>query len=168
MSTNKSCSKFMCVTCIKSYNSFFLSHSFPGYLISCRAYIYFRPIHFFHQFIHCPCSAIVCTFQVALCISFILFHCLGMPLSLTVPRPQFRFSNKLTACHPTPNLEGQSTIYILTPGLCGLAIPLGTGHPIWLHGLQWNFSFPRSPHGEILTICGRNRPNAGKIKNTRP
>jgi hypothetical protein len=104
----------------------------------------------------------------------------SMPLSLTVPRPQFRFSNRLTACHPTPNLEGQSTlyiyIYIYTPGLSGLAMPLGTGHPIWSPFMTCmgcsETSFLRPPHGEIMTMrlvmCGTNRPNAGKIKNTRP
>jgi hypothetical protein len=85
----------------------------------------------------------------------------SIPFYPTVPRPHFRFPNdlffysdRLSACRPTPNLKGQSAEFI-TPG---------AGWPSYtprhwvpnlvafydLHGHQWDYSFPLSPHGEIV------------------
>jgi len=85
----------------------------------------------------------------------------SIPLSLPVPKPQFRFPNlfhcdRLSACQPTPNLEGQSTVFIIS----GAEWPICTSRhriPILvafydLHGLQWDYSFPQSPHGEVCCL----------------
>ena len=59
----------------------------------------------------------------------------SIPLSLTFLRPQFRFPNsqlfygdRFLACCPTPNLEGQSTIFI-TPGAEWPSFTAGSGYP---------------------------------------
>jgi hypothetical protein len=66
----------------------------------------------------------------------------------------FLYGDRISACRPTPNLEGQSTVLIIP----------GTGWPSYtprhrvpilvafcdFHGLQWDCSFPRSPHSSPL------------------
>ena len=147
---------------IKTYSSLYITVPFLGHLISCRAHMSFHispslsPVH---------SLLLLCTTYVHskslpyLNNSFPLPR--SIPLSLTVPRSQFRFPNSfffflngdwLWACRPTPNLGGQSTI-IVTPE---------SGWPSctprhWvcivvtfcnLHGLQRDCSFPQSLHGE--------------------
>jgi hypothetical protein len=85
----------------------------------------------------------------------------SIPLSLTVPKPQIGF---LTAClgwqvafAQPPNLEGQSTVFI-TAGAGWPNYALRHRVPILvafydLHGLQWDYSFLWSPHGELLKLC---------------
>jgi hypothetical protein len=136
---------------IKSYISFLITVPFPGHLISPSLC----------QFIHCSCAYIpscypdvINTFPLLRSIAF----------SLPVPRPQFRFPNLfysdiLTACCPTPNLEGQTTVFINS----GAEWRIYTSRhwvPILvafydLHGLQWGYSFPQSPHREAccLSVC---------------
>jgi hypothetical protein len=87
-----------------------------------------------------------------------------IPFYLTVPRPHFRFPNNqfftVTACRPTPNLEGQSAEFI-TPGAGWPSYTPGHWVPILvafydLHGQQWDYSFPWSPHGESRKISMPN------------
>ena len=84
----------------------------------------------------------------------------SIPLSLTVPRLQFRFPNsqlfygdRLSACRPTTNLETQSTVFI-TPGTGWPSYTPRHWVPILvafydLPGMQWECSFPLSPHGDF-------------------
>jgi hypothetical protein len=83
-----------------------------------------------------------------------------IPLYLTLPRPQPRFPNcklfnggSLSACCPAPNMEGQSTVFI-TAGAGWLSHTTRHRVPILvafydLLGLQWDYSIPRSPYGEL-------------------
>jgi len=62
----------------------------------------------------------------------------------------------LTACQTTPSLEGQSILYINPgagwPSLTAMYRPSNLVAFYNLHGLQWDFSFPRSPHGEEINM----------------
>jgi hypothetical protein len=89
----------------------------------------------FHQFIHCSRSLNVRTsFDPHVINTFPLHR--SIPLRLTFLRPQFRFPNRffygdrLTACSPTPSLEGQSTVFI-TSRQGGQAVPSGAGYRFW-------------------------------------
>jgi hypothetical protein len=108
-------------------------------------YISFIFIHLFHKFIPYSCSVYRVYIQVAvlICNPFPLPK--SIPPGLTVQKPQFRFPTSfftLPGCHPTPNLEGQYTVFI-TPG-AGWSIHqvpiLVTFYE--LLGLQWDCSFP--------------------------
>jgi hypothetical protein len=82
------------------------------------------------------------------------------PLCPTLLRPQLRFPNcklfygdSLSACRPAPNMEGQSTVFITT-GAGWLSYTPRHWVPILvasydLVGLQWDYSIPRSPYGEL-------------------
>jgi len=81
-----------------------------------------------------------------------------IPLSLTVPRPYFLFPDRffccdrLLACCPTPNLEGQSTVF-KTPRVGWPSYTLRHWVTILvifydLHGQQWDYSFPQALHRE--------------------
>jgi hypothetical protein len=71
----------------------------------------------------------------------------SIPISLTVPRPQFSqlsYGDRLSACRPYPSLEDQSTLIII-PRHDSPAIPPSTGYRLpvlvalyLLHGLQWD------------------------------
>jgi hypothetical protein len=134
---------------------------FPGHQISCRAYTH-TLIHLFHQFTHCFCS-VQRAYIPSRCPHLInpLPLLRSIQLSLTVLRPHFRFPNsqhfyggRLSACRPTPNLEGQSTIFITPRAGWPSCVPrlrvpiLVTFYD--LYGLQWDYSFPRLPHGEVF------------------
>jgi hypothetical protein len=92
----------------------------------------------------------VYTFQVHIIISLILFSLPRLiPLSLTVLWSQFMFQNSYLflrwqvvslACHPTPKTGWPS----YTPRHRVLVLIACYN----LHGLQWDCSLPRSPHGE--------------------
>jgi hypothetical protein len=84
----------------------------------------------------------------------------SIPLSPTVPRPQFRspnshlfYGDRLSARRPTPNLETLSTVFI-NPGTGWSSYTPRHRVPILvafydLHGMQWDCSFPLSPHGDF-------------------
>ena len=157
MSTNiKSCSKFMFVTFMSTiqnhvillYHSSFL---WPSNFLQ-STYINFILIHFFHQFIHCSWS--VQSAYIPSCyphFSNLFFHCLGQFHSVWLFQGQnlgFLTVNffTVTGCQPVTNprcREAQQYPHAL-----------GThfGHLYDMHGLQWDFSFPWSLHGELCNV----------------
>ena len=64
----------------------------------------------------------------------------SIPLNPTVPKSQFRFTNsqlfycdRLSACHPTPNLDFQCTVFIIL-GQCDPTTP---PHTAYLFSVSW-------------------------------
>ena len=119
-------------------------------------YIYFIFLHFFHPFIHCSRS-LNCAYLSSPYLHLINPFSLPrfIPLSLTVLWSQFMFHNSYLflrwqvvglACHPTPKTGWPS----YTPRHRVLVLIACYN----LHGLQWDYSLPRSPHGEsYFNIC---------------
>jgi hypothetical protein len=95
----------------------------------------------------------------------------SIPLSLIVPKPHLRFSNRylfysdrLSAWRPTPKQEGQSTLGQSGPATLprhGVLILVAFCD---LHRLQGNYSFPRSPNGKDLWIYGRQYTHSMRFK----
>ena len=63
----------------------------------------------------------------------------------------FFYGGRLSASCPTPNLEGQSILITLGAGWLGYTprhqLPILVAF-YNLHGPQWDYPLPRSPHGE--------------------
>jgi hypothetical protein len=85
-------------------------------------------------------------------------------LGLTDPRPQYGFlpicsffyGDRLSHCRPTPNLEGQSTVFT-NPGAGWSSYTPRQRVTILvafygLHELHGDYSFPRSPNGDSRTF----------------
>jgi hypothetical protein len=97
----------------------------------------------------------VSTFQVAVLLSLILFHFQGRFRSVWLFRGynwgfltvRIYYGDMLSACRPTPNLEGQSTVNVPPTYTFRHRVPLLIAL-YDLHGLQWYYYFPRSPHGD--------------------
>ena len=156
----KSCSIFMFVTfmsTIQSHTILFITF-FPwpsNFLHS--TYVCVILTHFFLQFIHCSypvqCAYIpscYTPFPLPRSITLSLFwvHNVGF---ITV-----FYCDWLLACHPTPNLDGQSTTFI-TPGAGWPSYTPRYWVPILvafyvLHGLQWGCSLPQSPHRDSWRV----------------
>ena len=68
----------------------------------------------------------------------------------------FFYCDRLSDCRPTSNPEGLSTVFINA----GIGLPSYTPRhrvpilvPFYdLHGLQWDYSLPRSPNGDSWTF----------------
>jgi hypothetical protein len=101
-------------------------------------------------------------FQVAILTSFILFHCLRpfysdcSETTIWFPTSQLSYGDRLSDCHPTPNLKGQPTVFI-NPGVGWSSYTPRQRVPILvafydLQGLQSDYSFPRSPNGDSRTF----------------
>jgi hypothetical protein len=111
----------------------------------------------FHLLIYvCTQFHLLCTTYVPSCSPLVINPFplpRSIPLSLTVPRPQLRLSNRiyyddrLSACRPVSNLEGQSTVIVTLTYTPRHRVPLLVAF-YDLHGLQWCYSFPRSPRGD--------------------
>jgi hypothetical protein len=88
--------------------------------------------------IHCSCSVPCAYIPSCFPISLILLLCLGRFHSVWLFRGhdldlltvRFFYGEKLSHCHPTPNLKGQSTVFI-TRGQGRPALPPGTGYLFW-------------------------------------
>ena len=78
-------------------------------------------------------------------------HLVGIMKRCTLSNSFFFFFT-VTGCRPTPNLEGQSTVFInpkagwpsCTPRH---SVPISVAF-YDLHGLRWDYSFPRLPLGD--------------------
>ena len=94
----------------------------------------------------------VCAFQVAVLTPLTPFRCIGqaIPTILTAPRPPFRLPNSFVTVIVCRNVVQSPSWRASTPYLQprGRVVQISPGTPgtIYdLHGLQWAYSFPRSP-----------------------
>jgi hypothetical protein len=94
------------------------------------------------------------TFQFAVLLSLILFQLQSRCCSVWLFRghnwgfltSRIYYGGRSSACRPTPNLVGQSTVAV-TPTYTSRHRVLLLVSFYDLIGLQWYYSFPRSPHG---------------------
>ena len=125
-----------------------------------------------HSLLLLPALCNVCTFQVAICISLILFHCIGWFYSncseATIWVSYLSFF-MVTGCqavaHPQP---AEPVHHICNTRQSDPAIPPGTGHPFWSHftacmGCSGTILFPsHPPHRECITYI-HNYFSVGKV-----